>query len=308
MGHGHRLSPFPTPLVAVVLALPCVGAMSGSAGAVPGTLVASVTLPVQGYGVSIAADCNYPVPNLYYTLENDPTLYITNKFGADLGSKPILSPAGAPVVIDEMAFDRFGSILYGCEHSSDPVNIWVINPATGAAQLAFRSEMVPVGTFRDGLAYDASDNTLWVSGDVRYPSQPTYAWYFQRTIIEHYTVGGAFINQITPLNSSGDNLNDISGVQVGVGDQLYVGTNGSGQIVRVRKSDGGFIGAFASPGGSDEGLECDPNSFPQLVLWSRDFDLPAHVDAIELEPGTCACGGATPTHQPTWGAIKVRYR
>jgi hypothetical protein len=294
MSQGHRFSPLPTLLVTFVSALLCVGAMAGSAGAAPGALVASVTLPVPGNGVSIAADCSFPVPNLYYTHGGDPTLYITNKFGVNLGAKPILSPAGAPVAIDEMAYDRFNNILYGCEHNSNPENIWIINPVTGGAQLAFVSATISVGTFRDGLAYDASDNTLWVSGDVS-------------TTIEHYTVGGGFVGQITPKDAGGNNLNDISGVQVGVGDLLYLGQNGLGQIVRCRKSDGGFIGSFASPGGRDEGLECDPNSFPQLVLWSRDYNTPT-IDAIELEPGTCACGGATPSHQPTWGAIKVLYR
>jgi len=43
------------------------------------------------------------------------------------------------------------------------------------------------------------------------------------------------------------------------------------------------------------------------VLWSRDYITPT-IDAIELEFGSCACGGATPARKATWGQVKVRYR
>ena len=277
-------------LVLIALAL----LPAATARAVPGDLVASVTLPIAGNGVSVASDCTGPLPNVYYTHGSDPTLYITNKTGANVGSHPILTAAGAPVNIDEIAFDRFNGMLYGVEHSSNPENVWLIDPATGLATFLFTSATTSVGTFRDGLAYDASDNTLWISGDVS-------------TTIEHYTVGGVSLPTITPTDASGAALGDISGVQVGIGDLLYLGRNGLGQIVRVRKSDGGFISIFSSPGGRDEGLECDPISFfPKLVLWSRDYNTPT-IDAIELEPGTCACGGSTPTRNTTWGRLKVLY-
>jgi hypothetical protein len=137
-----------------------------------------------------------------------------------------------------------------------------------------------VGTFRDGIAYDGNDDTIWISGDVS-------------TTIEHYQSDGTFIGQITPTDAAGNVLGLISGVTVGVGDLLYLGRNGAAQIVQVRKSDGGFIAMFASPGGArDEGLECDAVNFaPKLVLWSREFNAPGFMSVIELEPGTCACGG-----------------
>jgi hypothetical protein len=265
------------------------------ARAVPGDLVSAVSLPIPGNGVSVATDCSNPLPNIYYTHGLDPTLYVTNKLGANLGSKPILTAAGAPVNIDEMAYDRFAGVLYGNEHGSNPVNIWMINPFSGLATFMFTSATISLGTFRDGLAFDASDNTLWESGDVS-------------TTIEHYTLAGGFIGAITPTDAAGAALGSISGVQVGIGDLLYLGRNGFGQIVRVKKSDGSFISVFASASGRDEGLECDPISFaPKLVLWSRDYNTPT-IDAIELEQGTCACGGATPTKKTTWGSIRAIYR
>jgi hypothetical protein len=297
MLRGHQASAFfapaLSPLAIVLIALALLPA--ATARAVPGDLVASVTLPVAGNGVSVASDCATPTPSIFYTHGGDPTLYITNKFGANLGSLPIRTAAGAPVAIDEMAFDRVSGLLYGVEHNTSPENVWLINPITGLATFQFTSVTLSLGTFRDGLAYDASDNTLWISADVS-------------TTIEHYTVGGAFLGAITPTDASGAPLGGISGVQVGIGDMLYLGRNGAGQIARVTKSTGAFISLFASPGGRDEGLECDPISyFPKLVLWSRDYNTPT-IDAVELEPGTCACGGQTPTGNTTWGRVKVLYR
>ena len=80
---------------------------------------------------------------------------------------------------------------------------------------------------------------------------------------------------------------------VGVGDLLYLGRNGLVEIVQVKKSNGDYIGSFASPGGArDEGLECDPVNFaPKLALWSREFNSPGFISAIEIEGGTCTCGG-----------------
>jgi hypothetical protein len=197
--------------------------------------------------------------------------------------------------MDEMSFDAGRGVLWACQHGTNPVAIWHVDPATGAATFQWLSATISVGTFRDGLAYDGSDDSLWVSGDVS-------------TTIEHHTAAGVFLGSITPENAAGATLGSISGVSVGIGDLLYLGQNGNVQIVRVRKSDGGFLGSFASPGGArDEGLECDPvNFFPLLALWSREFNSspPAFMSVIELERGTCACAGQQNTppqfvHPPT---------
>lgn len=262
--------------------------------AVPGDLVANVPLAVPGNGVSIAVGCDPSV--LYYTVDGSNLLYSMDKTGVALGAVPVLNAAGGQVFIDEMSYDLVSDVLWGVEHNSNPENVWRINRSTGAATLAFVSATLSAGTFRDGIAVDASDQTLWISGDVS-------------TTIEHYNLAGVLLGAITPTDAAGNVLGGISGVSAGIGDLLYIGRNGFGQIVRVKKSDGSFISSFASPGGRDEGLECDAISFaPKLVLWSRDFFAPGFVDAIELEPGTCKCGGVTPALPSTWGSIKARYR
>jgi hypothetical protein len=253
--------------------------LSGTqAWAQPGTLITTTPLAVPGVGVSVGADCQGV---LYYTLAGSNNLYKMDKNGATLGSVPIATAAGAPLQIDEMAWDNTRQLLWGQLHGSNPVDVYTINATTGLATFAFTSATVSAGTFRDGLAYDGTDDTIWISGDVS-------------TTIEHYSSAGALLGAITPKNALGGNLGSISGVVVGVGDLLYLGRDGLVEIVQVKKSNGDFITSFASPGGTrDEGLECDAFSFaPTLALWSREFNSPGHVDAIELESGTCECQGA----------------
>ncbi len=244
----------------------------------PGDLIMNVPLPVTGFGVSVAVDCE---GNVYYTLSGNTNLIKMDKDGNHLSTTPIVDAgSGQGLIIDEFAWDQSRNVLWSQLHGSNPVEVYTIDPSTGIATHAFTSQTISIGSFRDGLAYDGTDDTIWLSGDVS-------------STIEHYMADGTFINAITPKNAGGGTLGLISGVIVGVGDLLYLGRNGAIQIVQVKKSNGDFIGSFASPGGArDEGLECDPVNFaPQLALWSREFNNPGFMSVILLEEGTCLCGG-----------------
>lgn len=257
--------------VALMIAVP-------GAEAQAGTLIKNVNLPVTGFGVSVAVDC---LGNVYYTLAGNTNLFQMDKDGVLLGTTPITdSVSGLGLVIDEMAWDETRRVLWGVLHGSNPEKVYMIDAGTGVATFAFDSQTISAGTFRDGIAFDGADDSLWIKGDVS-------------TTVEHYKAAdGSFINQITPKNATGAPLGFLSGVTVGAGDLLYLGRDGFAQIVQVTKS-GDFIGLFASPGGArDEGLECDSVNFaPKLALWSREFNAPGFMSVIEVEPGTCACGG-----------------
>jgi hypothetical protein len=264
----------------VLMGVPCF--MRGAAG----DLIGNVTLPVTGGGVSVAVDCS---GNVYYTLASSNNLYKMDKVGTLLSTTPIVSVAGGPLFMDEFAWDETRHVLWAQEHGTSPINIYRLDPATGVATFAFAAGS-SIGTFRDGIAYDGSDDSLWISGDVS-------------SVIDHVKASDgtpATPAQITPKDSVGATLGSISGVIVGQGDLLYLGQNGLQQIVQVKKSDGSFISIFTSPGGArDEGLECDPVNFaPKLALWSREFNPPDFMSVIELAPGTCACGGVVTTPSP----------
>ena len=245
--------------------------------AAPGDLIRTVTMPVPGYGVSVAVDCE---GSIYYTFNSNTNLYKMDSDGALLDVVPLIDTAtGRAVDIDEMSFDPSRNLLWGVEHGSNPIAVWQVD-VSGEATLAFASSTFNIGTFADGIGYDASDDTLWVSGDIS-------------STIEHYSAAPPYSlipPVLTPRTSGGGVLGSISGVQVGIGNLLYLGRNGLASIVQVEKTTGDFISAFASPGGTrDEGLECDSVNFaPLLAVWSRDADLD-FMAVIEIEPGTCRC-------------------
>jgi cell division septation protein DedD len=254
-----------------------------------GDLIGNVSLPVTGFGLSVAVDCQ---GNVYYTLLNDSNLYKMTKTGTLISTTPVVSVTGGPLFMDEFAWDETRHILWAQEHVTTPVRIYELDPATGIATFKFTGPPSSNG-FQDGIGYDGTDDSLWIAPDAA-------------TVIDHVKASDgtpATPAQITPKNSTGFTLGNISGVIVGQGDLLYLGQDGLAQIVQVKKSDGSFLAVFASPGGArDEGLECDPVNFaPKLALWSREFNSPGFMSVIELAPGTCACGGviATPTATPT---------
>ncbi len=246
-----------------------------------GDTLAVITVPVpssSGTGIGIAVDCGDPA-NLYYTNSDDPTLYKMTSAGVLISSTPMVDVAsGAPISFGAIAWDKSRQLLWaGTDSLVSPVSVYQIDPSTGLATYQFTAITGGFG-FTDGLAYDGTDDTIWVSDDVS-------------TIIDHFQSDGTFLGTLTPTDAAGDPLGAISGVLVGKGDLLYLGRNGLGLIDQVKKSDGTFIGSFASPGGRDEDLECDVVSFPgKTVIWSKDAYNDT-VTAIEVEDGTCECGG-----------------
>jgi len=287
--HRARIAVLALLLVSVALA-----STVRESHAQPGTQVAKITVPVAPsfLGVGIAVDCNR---NLYYTYYLVPTLYKIDKFGTLLASYPLTEPSGASVTIGEISWDDVLGVLWGATDSETPRRVFKINPNTGVATYQFTMPLDGGIDLVDGLAYDASDNSLWISSDVS-------------TDVLHFTAGGTYLGLITPKDAGGSPLGSISGLSVGLGNILYVGRNGFGQIIQVNKTNGNFIASFFSPGGRDEGLECDRNNFsPKTVLWSKDaYD--NTITAIEIDPLTCSCGGITPTRPSSWGSIKVTYR
>ena len=294
--------------LAVAVAMLCCPWALSTAGAAVGDTLAVVTVPnlsPSGIGIGIAVDCAYPA-NLYYTNTGSDLLHKMTATGVHISSTPMTDAAtGNPISFGAIAWDNSRQLLWGGTDRDDaqPVDIYQIDPTTGVATYQFSAVSVTFG-FSDGLAYDGIGDTLWVSDDIS-------------NNIDHFQADGVYLGTLTPANAAGGTLSDISGVLVGKGDLLYLGRNGWGEIVQVKKSDGSFIASFATVGGRDEDLECDVVSFPgKTAVWSKDaYD--DTVTALEVEAGTCACGGGggigeikpgTPfTPDPTGNGRAVAY-
>lgn len=132
----------------------------------------------------------------------------------------------------------------------------------------------------DGLAYDGSDDTLWISPDV---SDIIYHYQINNdntlTLITSYPLSGL-------LGGFGN-----SGIAVG-GDKLYLANNGGSQIYEAEKSLSN-TSLFASFPERLEDMECDDITFANLgvgAIWSQDaYD--RIINAYEIPQGKCGFGG-----------------
>ena len=252
--------------------------LSTGAFSAPGDLVAKIAVPVPsptGIGIGIAVDCE---GYLYFTNTWVDTLYKMDKTGLLLDQKPLKDASGASISFGAISWDRTRNKIWaGTDNSGVPLKVYLIDPATGSATYKFTSCQNSYG-FCDGIGFDGSDHSIWVSDDVA-------------TTICHFDTLGNDLGAITPLDSSGNPLGHISGNIAGKGNILYVGQNGLGQIVKIDKTTGNYISSFVTVGGRDEDLECDVINFAPLeVIWSKD----AYNDtlyALEVEEGTCICAG-----------------
>jgi len=271
-------------LLVTLSALLVLAVAAPSAYAQPGTKLTEITVPVlspSGTGIGIAADCSNPV-TLFYTNSFEAMLRKMDKDGNPVGvDLPITDSAtGVPVSIGAIQWDETRKMLWGgTDSSGDPVSVYLIDPATGVATFKFQAATPWIG-FTDGITFDASTDTVYVSDDV------------SPYIDEHdANAPHTLLRTLVPTDAGGNQLGTISGVLVGKGDLLYVGRNGLATVDTVKKSDGSFLGSFAAAGFRVEDLECDLNSFPgKEALWVKDAynNLAA---AFEVEAGTCQCGG-----------------
>ncbi len=260
-----------------------------------GDKIFTLYLPVHGStGLGVAVNCEDPV-TIYYNYEFRPYLYLTNKAGNNLGSVALADVNGNSISFGALAWDESRGMIWGGtdNRAHKPLSVYLINPTTGLCTYIFTMKTPGCCGFCDGLAFDGTDNSIWVSDDIA-------------TFVEHWDVSGidasgsgtsSYIGAIYPIDASGNPMDKISGVAVGRGDLLYLGRNGYGQIVKVTKS-GAYLGHFATATGRDEDLECDLISFAPLeILWSRDAYIDI-IEAFEVEPGTCICGGVGDYYVP----------
>lgn len=128
----------------------------------------------------------------------------------------------------------------------------------------------------DGLAYDHTDKTLWMSPDVS-------------DTIYHYTQAGVLLGSHSGLFGELGGCGN-SGIAVASATALYLSNNGCSQIFSTDKSFSSFT-LFALTNTRLEDMECDNVDFAPLgALWSKDaYD--NTLRAFEVPADQCAPGG-----------------
>lgn len=223
----------------------------------------------SGNGRAVAFDGG---TTLYYTFVGDTNIYRASTSGASLGAIP--NP-GRDFTCGALSFD--GMDLW-CGTYDGTGDVWTVDPSTGVAVFRFTQAFNGNGCFSangfiDAIAFDASDNTLWLSddGDVE---------------IFHVDLAGNLIASFsTPVRPSAAAPGCNSGIEVVPGGFLELvllgpttGANDGGPdqnnyIVKVPKADpsGALIVAFQT---QDllccEDLSFDAKTFaPRADLWAN---------------------------------------
>ncbi|HEY3363527.1 MAG TPA: hypothetical protein VGK74_00470 [Symbiobacteriaceae bacterium] len=154
-----------------------------------------------------------------------------------------------------------------------------IDPTTGAATVAFTIGQFVNDGIDDGLAYDAQDDSLYISPDTA-------------TTIDHYSITGSNLGSFPWTGAGCYN----SGLAIG-GSLLYQGSDGCSHVWVIDKLTHAPAFNFATnvTGDSnyrDEDLECDSVTFsPRTVMWSVEAYEPRRAVAFEVPPGSCGTGG-----------------
>jgi hypothetical protein len=278
--------------------------------AAPGDLLGTVTLPGNGdCSVAGTFDGTY-----YMTMSptggcTSTTLQVYqpppsgNGAATLVSSKTVVDSAGSAVDISALAWDPARGMVWGAFAN----DVWLIDigdpTVSGNAVATFQFNAGVAGlSLVDGLAYDASDDSLYYSPD-------------EDCCVHHFSLGtggnpplGTLLNTITPKNSAGVSDDRVSGVEVGAGNTLYIGRDGASEIRRIDKSTGDFVSQFATTAGRVEDLACDPVTYaPKEAILAKDARSGLY-EAFEVETGTCPlaappeeCAGETATIVGTTG-------
>ena len=233
--------------------------------------------PECDIGTGIAFTGQYLVLSCWYTNE----LYLIDTEDGPLVNTLTLTGSNGEIGLGALAYDRRDDALYACTYPSEtvvtirPTTFW--SASSGEAAVTETLFGAPNGCI-DGLAYDGTDNSFFVSGDVQ-------------STVYHVKASGEVLGTRDVSGQLGGCGN--SGLAVG-GDDLYLANNGCSQIYRVEKNNIDEAPTlFASYPERLEDLECDDITFGadgQTVIWSKDaYDL--FINAFEIGEKDCGYGG-----------------
>ncbi len=252
--------------------------------AATGDILSSFIPGPTGNGRAVAFDGDI----LYYTFFGDTNIYMVDTDGVSLGAIP--NP-GRTFTCGALSWDQTRNVLWCGSYDGSTV-VYTINPNTGVASQQFDASAFGgiaqdscygpgEEAFIDGLAYDASDNTLWLSGDA---AQTIYHLQTDGTLIASYTVPNHPTTGTTGCNTGITVVDDHLELALQAGPDL-----GPHYIVRVAKSNptGPRIASFVSSAVDNPGiedLEFDSTTFaPECAVWSNQFGLDVILTAWEVQ-------------------------
>jgi hypothetical protein len=199
-----------------------------------------------------------------------------------------------------------GSIAYDANHNAIWAG-WVNGAATGdvtyipldstqnvdTASVAVKFNVgtsMTTNGLDDGIAYDAFDDSLFISPDM---SQTIYHFSASGTFLDSRPWVGAIATAPSVVNTVGHFCFN-SGLAIG-GPLLFEAANGEGyacntDVLWADRHSNAYAGQLPTTG-ELEGLACDPTTFfPKDVIWAVKND-GTGAWAKEIPPTTCGIGG-----------------
>jgi hypothetical protein len=264
-----------------LLAMFAVG--SGTATASPGDFVAEVEFSQNcgsGIGVGVAYDgaghlwvsCYASTVDLMRTNVKTGTVEQTYELANGIGA---------------LAYDSTRNALWAGPAAGTYSGMYYIQ-LDASKKVTSSKEAFELGVFGggldDGLAYDATDDTLYYSPD-------------GSTEVHHYTTTGELLESRAWDGTECYN----SGLAIG-GELLFEGADGCNHVYVVNKKTHAAAFDFSTatesdPNHRDEGLSCDPLTFAssdKQVMWSKEAYSPNRAIAFEIPAETCGFGGKLP--------------
>lgn len=294
--------------IGAVVALALAG-VSPSAIAAPGDLVSTVSLP--GNGGSVAGSLAVTGFGTHYLTTqgfSSNSILVYAPCAAAVCAATLVATKTLPNSISGLVYDPIRStatnLMVWATDAFGPLYLIDMGDPTVSGPVVsqtFVCNTPVVGWPADGMAHDASDDTLYWSPDV---DMSVYQ-------LSLGTMGNGpactLLNTISPQNAGGVADGSVSGVAIGANSTLYIGRNGFSEIRHINNPSGTFISQFATTSGRTEDLTCDPVTYAPLeAILSKDASAQVY-EAFEVEPGTCplpsVCEDPQPHTQGFWRRV-----
>ena len=278
--------------------------------AVPGTLLSTVSLPGNG-GCSVTGSLAVTGFGTHYLTVNGCTSNTIGIYAPCAGAvcaATAVATKTLPIAISGLVWDStrttatnvfvWATTGFGPFYLIDLGDPTVSGPVVSQV---FVCNAPFNGWPADGLAHDASDDTLYWSPD-------------QNLSVYQLSLGTmgngpacTLLNTISPQNAAGATDGRVSGVAIGAGSTLYIGRDGAAEIRHINNPSGTFISQFATTTGRTEDLTCDPVTYAPLeAILSKDA-FQSLYEAFEVAPGTCplpvSCEDPEPQTQGFWRRV-----